>query len=427
LHQRGFFSLFCLLASCAPTPILGPCPICAETGLTPSFCEDGLSPSAVLKPTPGELYYTQLGLPGHSLGESAIVVGPGGSVILIDVGNDAHTKEVTKAIEELRQQMNEAGFTARPDAQVDHIILTHLHADHIGGIKKLLEKISVSGLIIHRGLFDLTEAANLKETEELCLALENQSSFALCEGESIAPCDSSQWNQEFPATSCSGLNKGDLLIEGDDGVSFLSLGATARLSFLAVDGFIGTHQFEAEVEPFLRDDSNGENARSLVGIIEQGNFRLLFSGDLTGGGDETNPVEGFYIEHLEEVFSLGLSGVDVLHAGHHGRDTSSSASWVQALLPSDGTPRNAIAAISGGHINSPQEDAVTLLADAVGGGFLWVTQVALFGENNEKIQDADGGNISLLTFDQGRSYVIQRLDRKGRLLESRGFVSAQCE
>jgi hypothetical protein len=415
-----------LLLSCAPTPTLGPCPVCPETSSAPLFCVEGLSPSEVLGPSPGSLYYRQLGLPGRSLGESALIVGPDGVVILLDVGNDSHAKEIAAAVKETRQQMNRAGFSVQPENQVDHIILTHLHADHIGGIGPLLERISLRGAIIHRGMFDLTESANFGEAEELCLALESHQELALCEGAARAPCDSSLWTESFPASQCDNLSSGDLFVEGDAGASFVSLGVDSSVSFLAANGFIGAHSFEGEVEPILRKDSNGENARSLMGVVSHGVFRMIFAGDLTGGGEETNAVEGFYIEHLGEVAPELLSGVEVLHANHHGRDTSSSLDWSNTFLPADGRARNIIAGISGGHLNSPQENAVDTLISTLSGGFFWTTQVTLFGAEDNSMQDADGGDIVLKTFDGGRSYVLQRLDRKGRLLESQSFVSAQC-
>src|SRR5690349_7786688 len=46
-------------------------------------------PTAPLRPTAGELFYVQLGLGGLSTGEAALIVGPDGTRVLVDVGNDS--------------------------------------------------------------------------------------------------------------------------------------------------------------------------------------------------------------------------------------------------------------------------------------------------------------------------------------------------
>ncbi|MDP7114833.1 MAG: MBL fold metallo-hydrolase [Myxococcota bacterium] len=77
---------------------------------------------------PGELLIEQIGLTGEAIGEAALVVGPDGTTVLIDVGNDAHAGRVLGALERHGDS-----------AAVDWVLLTHYHADHIGGFDKLFE------------------------------------------------------------------------------------------------------------------------------------------------------------------------------------------------------------------------------------------------------------------------------------------------
>jgi beta-lactamase superfamily II metal-dependent hydrolase len=92
-------------------------------------------------------------------------------------------------------------------------------------------------------------------------------------------------------------------------------------------------RYQDHVGPLHADDSNGENARSVTAVLAHGSFRMILAGDLTGGGSDTDDVEAFYLPRLPRVSDLDARGVDVLHASHHGRNTSSSAAWIDALLP----------------------------------------------------------------------------------------------
>lgn len=367
-------------------------------------CPDAPGPPASpLRPQSGEVFYAQIGLGGVGLGEAALLVGPDGTVVLIDVGNNSHDDDVAEVVEEL------TGST-----RVDHVVITHFHADHGDGLAELLERVTLTGQIIHRGFTDLTPAANSSTIESACgvIAGRPSANAALCEAVETPPCAPAAWTGTYPAVACAGLETEDL-----------ALGAGARLDFLAANGFIGGERYEAAVGPLLTSDGNGENARSIVGLVEHGAFRLLITGDLTGGGSDTDDVESFYAPRLTTV---PASGVDVLHAGHHGRNTSTNPTWVARLLPADGRSRNAVMGISTAHVGSPHAEVLSALLDGdrLGEGRAWTTRVALTGATAPGLVDARGGLVLVATLEDGAAYAIQAIDPSGAVIESRAFRSA---
>jgi len=384
-----------------------------------SSCTDPItSPTELLTPQPGELFYMQMGLAGISMGESAMIVGPDGTITLVDAGNDSHDKDITKLINNVISQMNSNGFPARSQNEIDNVIITHLHADHSDGLQDLMENVSVKNKVIHRGFFDITDATDAKTVTQLCDTLEDNpgKEVALCEGPARNGCNN--WASTLPSTGCSAL--------GTD-VAKIKMGEQSLINIFAVNGHISNSFYGTDVAPFLTEDSNGENARSVTAILSNGNFRLLFAGDITGGGSDTDAVEGFYALKLGEVTDIDDLGVDIIHAGHHGRNTSNSPEWVNRLLPNDGKSRNMIMGISTAHINSPHQETLDTLfsGDRLKNGNAWATTVATGGANHADLINAFGGNILILTEHNGKIYHVQAVDTDGKILFTKSFYSVK--
>ncbi len=394
-----------------------------DSGRPGDPCANELTaPVAPVRPQPGELYYAQLGLGGVFLGESAVVVGPDGTVVLIDAGNDAHDDDVQRFLAELAVQMEAAGFPDVDGGRVDHVLITHLHADHADGLEDLLEDVSVDGVVVHRGFVDLTEAANSATVAQLCRAVQGQVQVALCEGPPLPSCDQASWSGSYAATGCEGLEGGDLTQPGDAGPAHLPLGEGAELSIVAANGHMAGASFAEEIGPLRADDLNGENARSLVGVLSHGPFRLLFAGDLTAGTSDSDPVEEFFVPRFDEVGDLDARGVDVLHLSHHGRDSSSSVAWLDRLLPADGRVRHGVVGVSTAHVGSPHASVLegVLGGGRLGGGALWTTTVAPGGATASGLVSAEGGRVLLSTVDGGRAYAVQAVGPGGAVLASEG-------
>lgn len=366
-----------------------------------------------LWPEPGELFYVQLGLDGLTLGEAAVTVWPDGQIVVIDVGNDSHAADVVSMVAELVTAMNARGFAQRSASVVDHVLLTHHHADHTDGLADFLDSVTVSGRVVHRGYFDLVgvEDATIGHSCD-ALAARPGLELPICVGPQAAPCNSASWSGTYPADAC----------DTSAATSLLTFGGDNGIRLLAVNGFIGTASYEDELGPFLTEN-NGENARSVVAVLERGPFRMLVAGDLTGGGSDTDPAEGFYAPRLAQVSDLDARGLDVLHAGHHGRDTSTSAVWADTLLPNDGRDRNVVMGVSQAHLRSPYQEVLDTLftGNRLREGYAWTTRVATLGKTHARLLDADGGHILLRTHSGGQGYYVQALSTGGAVLWTRRY------
>lgn len=286
-------------------------------------CDAG-DPLGGAAPIPGEITIVQLDLPiGPNLerGEAALVVGPDGTRVLIDVGDEHHDDQIRDAI---------AALPGEP--AVDWVILTHFHGDHIGAFTHL--DLPIRRGVIHRGFVDLGDGMKASAFEAVCKSLRGDLAaldHPLCEtAETRARCDGSA---RAPASACPGVGE------------VLPLGAGATLTIAAANGFV----FDGAVahppaSPFGVDANNEENARSVVGVIAHGAFRYHFGGDLTGSGKSDEPdIES----RLLDESPLYRERFSVVHARH----TSSNARFVAATAPFDVT-----AGINAGYVGSPHAD-----------------------------------------------------------------------
>jgi hypothetical protein len=384
-------------------------------------------PKGPMQPTPGELSIHQLDLPMGlvpKLGEAAIIIGPTGSVTLLDVGNTKHDDEVRAAVVELNTKLltPARGYPRQRGAhEVDHIVLTHNHGDHIGAVGGLLEgkeALEVTGAIVHRGDVDLGAGANLERWAALCGLLRGAykgHAVALCAAGSLPKCDAKPGGA-FPAVHCDGLLAGDLQDPGDDDAAapaYLALGGGARLVFIAADARCTGAAGPVAAAAFGHDDSNEENARSLVGIIEHGAFRYHFGGDLTGSGEAGEPDVESHLAQTSAGRFWQSEGVDVVHAHHHARKTSSNVALVGALAPADGRSRNVVAGINRAYLGSPNDAVVArwTAKGRLGAGRMWVTASPVGGASSNDFSAlvVAEGEVRVRTFAGGDGYRVQAI------------------
>src|SRR5690349_942150 len=72
-------------------------------------------------------------------GKAALWVSPSGQSLLIDSGNPGN-----RDLDRIMAAINDAGLK-----QIDYLISTHYHVDHIGGLQELVKKIPVGTFIDH--------------------------------------------------------------------------------------------------------------------------------------------------------------------------------------------------------------------------------------------------------------------------------------
>ena len=75
-------------------------------------------------------------------GNSVLFVAPSGESVLIDTGNVA--PGAVRDAERIMAAVKDAGLT-----QIDHLIITHWHGDHFGGLTELAARIPIKQYIDH--------------------------------------------------------------------------------------------------------------------------------------------------------------------------------------------------------------------------------------------------------------------------------------
>ncbi|MCB9739989.1 MAG: MBL fold metallo-hydrolase [Deltaproteobacteria bacterium] len=393
----------------------------AVADATPAPFVSDPQPAERLWPVPGELLILHVGVDSllPKMGEATIVVGPTGTITLIDVGNDKHAGQVRALVETLNSSWltTERGYPARSKRQVEWIVLTHFHADHGGGLEDLLQGDDALALqhgVVHRGWVDVGDGTTAGTWEPLCAALQSKPlDWPLCAPQTLPVCDLGALASHHPATTCGGLLRGRIDDPADDAgmaPTFLDLGGGARLTLLAADGWIGGGSLAA-APAMGYDDTNQENARSVVAWLSFGAFRGHFGGDLTGSGEPTEPdVETRLVAGVADSV-WGPRGTDLAVAHHHARKTSNNATLIAALAPSDGRSRNVVGGISKLHVGSPHDDVVArwTAATRLGTGRFWVTHrtfTSAAPADFPALLDADG-DVVLRTQQGGDGYWLQ--------------------
>ncbi len=384
-----------------------------DGGLKARFDAGTSEPSG---PIPGEVTFWQLALPPGVFartGEAGVLVGPDGTLVLIDVGNSNHDDDVLAAVRELNTQWltPARGFPrARGELEVDWVVLTHFHADHVGAFDALASTLAITGGVVHRGFVDVGPGTNENDFAALCTRLTGPlaaKNVSLCTASPDSACTISG---RAPATSCAGLTRGNLARSDDDASalpSFIDLGAGARFELLGANGWVLQGSTPVASSGFGVTDVNEENARSVVGVVRHGAFRFLLAGDLSGSGASTEPdLETFVVNSAPQLFTGG--GLDVTHANHHARKTSSNAAWVSAAAPNDGRARNVIAGINDAYVNSPHQETLDAWTQGgrLAGGRVVVTKRAPLGGTAAELFDANG-RVVLQTVQAGDGYWLE--------------------
>ena len=97
-------------------------------------------------------------------GNSVLFVTPSGESVLIDTGNVP--PGAVRDAERIMAAAKDAGIT-----QIDHLIITHWHGDHFGGLAELAARIPIKEFIDH-GAERAAHAANRRvSAEDLSRAL----------------------------------------------------------------------------------------------------------------------------------------------------------------------------------------------------------------------------------------------------------------
>lgn len=382
---------------------------------------DGASDAGGDQQPSGSMTVEQIGLSGM-MGESALIIGPDGTSVLIDTGGDGHAAKIIEVIDR-----------ALPSRRIDWVVITHYHADHDGGFDKIFLPSSANGNdpveiargVISRGLFDMDAdfAANDSDFQQYCNAVTDPQwdvlHYDLCNGSEECSCDGSEPGNPWPASDCDGLLLGNLEDPSDDQagkLSYLNLGAGATMTFYNANAHLATGSGVISAEDSGISVGEGgtgpENNRSLGGIIHWGNFYYSFHGDLS------SQIEDFITAHSDEI-EIEPSGamlvppgaMDVSKLSHHGLVSSTDQAWVDWLYPDDGQNRNAIVGTDSGYWFSPSAAVMGRLEPRLGTGYIWVTRLGTMPGDNPRRKVA-GGSVVIRVL-EGTTYDVYALTDSG--------------
>jgi competence protein ComEC len=273
----------------------------------------GLTAAALAQPRAGLTLYL-IDVEG---GNATLIVSPTGESLLIDTGNGGQA--AVRDADRIMAAAKDAGIS-----QIDHLVTTHYHTDHIGAMAELVGRIPVRHFVDH--------GPSVEPRPDL-LEFIQKTYPAIYE--------------KAPRTI---VKPGDrIAMKGLDIRIPTSAGAAIQQPLPGVKRT--ANPFCARFTPAAPDP--GENAQSVGTHLTFGRFRLLHLGDLT----------------LNKEFDLmcpsnRLGTVDLLVASHHGQAISNSDVLVHPLEPR-------VILINNGVRKGGQPEAMKVLHSAPGVEDIW--------------------------------------------------------
>jgi beta-lactamase superfamily II metal-dependent hydrolase len=263
-------------------------------------------------------------------GQATLYVAPSGQSMLVDAGWPGFNGRDAERIER-------AAKAAGVD-QIDYLVITHYHTDHVGGVPQLAERMKIRNFVDHGASF---------ETGKNAEALMKVYSEVRQKGNHIE------------------VKPGDKLpIQGME-VSILTAAGNKIAAPLAGGG--GPNALCASFTPKGEDKS--ENARSVGNIVEFGKVRLINLGDLTWNKEQ------------ELVCPNNLIGtVDIYLTTHHGMNASNPETLIHALRPR-------VAIMNNGAKKGGSPDTWQIIRKSPGLEDIWQLHFALAGGKESNSPD----------------------------------------
>ena len=219
-------------------------------------------------------------------GNSTLFVPPSGESVLIDTGNVGAAAAKRDAAR-IMAAVKDAGLT-----QIDHLITTHWHGDHFGGMAELAAQIPIKEFIDH--------------------------------GPNIQPAQAADDFLQKVYPDLYGKAKHTVAKPGDRipvaGLDWRIVSAAGEQTKTALPGAGRPNPYCAAYKP--QDPDPTENAQSVSSVVTFGKFRVAHLGDLTWNKE---------FNLMCPVNRIGT--VDLFVVSHHGQPISNSEVLVHAIRP----------------------------------------------------------------------------------------------
>ena len=242
-------------------------------------------------------------------GNATLFVTPSGESMLIDTGNGGANAD--RDVSRIMEAVEDAGLR-----QIDHLITTHWHGDHYGGMSELATRIPINHYIDHGPTVEDNEAVQ-----------------AFIAGE---------YRDLYGAARRTVVEPGDEVPLNDIEVKVMA--SAGEVTRQALPGAGAPNPYCSAFEPQAED--LGDNAQSVGVHLTFGEFRALQLGDLT----------------VNKEFELmcpanPIGSVDLYIVSHHGLNTSNSQVLVHGVEPR-------VAIMNNGTRKGGTPDAMTTLHTA---------------------------------------------------------------
>jgi len=216
-------------------------------------------------------------------GNATLFVAPGGGSVLIDTGNPGAA--AARDADRIMAALKDAGLS-----QIDHLITTHWHGDHFGGMAELVRRVPIRNFVDH--------------------------------GPNVQPAAAADefLQKVYPTLYASA--KHTIVKPGD---TLAVAGVDWRIVSAAGNVLTGPLQGAGRANPYCadykaQDVDRTENAQSVGSIVTFGRFRVAHLGDLTWNKEFDLMCP-----------SNRIGTVDLFIVSHHGQPISNSPQLVHAL------------------------------------------------------------------------------------------------
>jgi beta-lactamase superfamily II metal-dependent hydrolase len=253
-------------------------------------------------------------------GNATLLVSPSGESLLIDAGNPSGGRDAAR----IMAAASDAGIK-----QIDNLIVTHYHVDHVGGLAELAARLPIRHFIDHGPSVQPDPGTTEKSLQEYADLSSKAGHTTVKPGDRIA---------------VSGLD-----------VQVLS--SAGHVIQRPLPGAGRPNPLCASFKPQAADPS--ENPQSIGSLVTFGKFRALHLGDLT------------WNKEFDLMCPNNRVGtVDLFIVSHHGQAISNSEVLVHAIQPR-------VAILNNGIRKGGQPDAMKILHTSPGLEDIWQLHFSL--------------------------------------------------